>query len=167
MEFDDSQRIFQYDEKELKKIALVIRKMGEEGKTQAREITSNLVDFAVNEIQGAARSHPRPKQATRIADGVKISKSSVLGEFSLGFASQRFSGGATSQLTNGEPGGIGILAGVEFGARKQKQFLPRTARFGRRGNVGTFIWPTLRRIQPQIVKQWEDGFSKIVKKWSE
>jgi len=57
------------------------------------------------------------------------------------------------------------LAGVEFGARRQKQFLPRTAKFGLRGNTGTFIWPTLRRIQPEIIKKWEESFATIVKEW--
>lgn len=163
--FDANQRIFQYDASELRKIASVIRKMGEEGQNQAKAITSDLVDFTVAEIRGAAQSHPRPNQATRIADGVRIKKSSVIGEFSLGFASQRFSGGATTQLSNGSKGSIGILAGVEFGARKQKQFLPRTPRFGVRGNVGTFIWPTMRKIQPDIIKKWENSFSEIIKEW--
>ena len=162
----DFQRAFQYDKRELRQIASVIRKMGDEAKEQARAVTSSLVDFAVEEIRSAAKLHPRPKQATRIAEGVRISKSSVVGEFGLGFASQRFSGGATTQLNEGESAGQkGILAGVEFGARKQKQFLARTPRFGLRGNTGTFIWPTLRRIQPQLIKQWEDGISKVMKEW--
>ncbi len=140
--------------------------MGDEGKEQARKASNNLVDFAVAEIKSAASSHPRPKQAKRIADGVRISKSSVVGEFGLGFAGQRFSGGATTQLNEGKTRGLkGILAGVEFGARWQKQFLPRTARFGLKGNTGTFIWPTLRKIQPEIIKKWEESFALVVKEW--
>jgi hypothetical protein len=162
----DDQRVFQYDKNELRKIASVIRKMGDEGKEQARKASNNLVDFAVAEIKSAASSHPRPKQAKRIADGVRISKSSVVGEFGLGFAGQRFSGGATTQLNEGKTRGLkGILAGVEFGARWQKQFLPRTARFGLKGNTGTFIWPTLRKIQPEIIKKWEESFALVVKEW--
>lgn len=164
-DLSDSQRVFQYDKGELRKIASVIRKMGDEAKTQARGVTSNLVDYATNEIKMAAKSSPRPKQAGRIADGVRISKSSVIGEFSLGFASQRFSGGATTQLNEGSGGGIGILAGVEFGAKKLPNFPARTPKFGIRGSQGYFIWPTLRRIQPEIIKKWEDGFYKIVEEW--
>jgi hypothetical protein len=162
----DEQRVFQYDKGELRKIASVIRKMGDEGKEQARKASNGLVEFAVKEIKNAAASHPRPKQAQRIANGVRISKSSVVGEFGLGFAGQRFSGGATTQLNEGSTRGQkGILAGVEFGARRQKQFLPRTPKFGLRGNTGTFIWPTLRRIQPEIIKKWEESFALIVKEW--
>lgn len=162
----DFQRAFQYDKRELRQIASVIRKMGDEAKEQARAVTSSLVDFAVKEIKSAAASHPRPKQAQKIAAGVRISKSSVIGEFGLGFAGQRFSGGATTQLNEGRSAGQkGILAGVEFGAIRQKQFLARTPKFGLRGNTGTFIWPTLRRIQPQLIKQWEEGMSKVIKEW--
>jgi hypothetical protein len=162
----DDQRVFQYDKKELRQIAAVIRKMGDEAKVQAREVTSNLVDFVVGEIKNAANSHPRPRQAKKIADGVRISKSSVIGEFGIGFAAQRFSGGATTQLNEGSSKGqLGILAGVEFGAKRQKQFLPRTPRFGLRGNTGTFIWPTMRRVQPEIIKKWEESFNLVVKEW--
>ena len=164
-DFNSEQRIFQYDTSELRKIALVIRKMGEEAQIQAREITGSLVEFATQEIKQAARSTQRSKQATRIADGVRISKTSVIGEFSLGFAGQKFSGGATTQLNQGMEKGLGILAGVEFGARKQKQFLPRTPKFGIRGNSGYFIYPTLRRIQPDIIKKWEESFNQVIKEW--
>lgn len=163
--FDPNQRVIQYDKGELRKIASVIRKMGDEAKDQAREITGSLADYAVQEIQSAARSYPRPKQATRIADGIRISKSSVVGEFGIGFASQRFSGGATTQLREGSNPTNAILAGVEFGARKVKHFLPRTAKFGKRGNTGYFIWPTLRKIQPEIIKKWENAFSLVLEEW--
>lgn len=161
----NEQRVFQYDKGELRKIAGVIRKMGDEAKEQAKGVTSSLVDFTVEKIKDAAAGHPRPKQATRIANGVRISKSSVIGEFSLGFASQKFSGGASTALNESRGSGNGILAGVEFGASKQKHFLPRTARFGIRGNAGTFIWPTMRKVQPEVIKKWEDGFNKILKEW--
>jgi hypothetical protein len=164
--FDPSQRVISYDKKELRQIAAVIRKMEEEAKNQAKGISDALVRYAVEQIKIAAQSHPRPKQATKIANGVRISKTSVLGEFGLGFASQKFSGGATTQLNEGSSRGQkGILAGVEFGARKQKQFLPRTPKFGLRGNEGTFIWPTMRKIQPYILQQWENSFSTILKEW--
>jgi hypothetical protein len=162
----DDQRFIQYDSRELRKISSVIRKMGDEAKVQAREITGELVDYATNQIKSAARRSPRPKQASRIADGVRISKSSVVGEFGLGFASQRFSGGATTQLREGTTPTKGILAGVEFGARKVKHFLPRTARFGgTSGSTGYFIWPTLRAIQPSIIRKWEESFARVAKEW--
>ena len=166
-DFNDSQRVFQYDKLELKKIASVIRKMGDEAKDQARDVTGNLVDFVVGEIKQAAEGYPRPKQSRKIAQGIRISKSSVIGEFGIGFASQRFSGGATTQLREGSTPTNGILAGVEFGARKQKHFLPRTPQFGLRGNRGYFIWPTMRRVQPEIIRKWEEAFKEVIGKWDD
>jgi len=165
--FDDSQRVFQYDKGELRKIAAIIRKMGDEAKDQARSVTGGLVDFVVDEIKSAARNYPRPKQASRIADGIRISKSSVVGEFGIGFASQRFSGGATTQLREGRKPTNAILAGVEFGSDKIKHFLPRTPKYGPKGNSGYFIWPTMRRVQPDIVKKWEESFVKVIRNWDD
>ena len=141
--------------------------MGDEAKDQARAVTGDLVDFVVGEIKQSAQQHPRPRQATKIANSIKISKSSVVGEFGIGFASQRFSGGATTQLREGRTPTNAILAGVEFGSDKLKQFLARTPRFGLRGNTGTFIWPTMRKVQPQIIKKWEESFSNIIEKWDD
>jgi hypothetical protein len=164
-DFDPTQRVIQYDSQELRRITSVIRKMGEEASAQARDATSSLTSYAVDQIKAAASSAPSPKQARRIAEGVRISKTSVTGTFGLGFASQKFSGGATTQLNNDTGSGKGILAGVEFGAKKLKNFPPRTPKYGLRGSRGYFIWPTLRRIQPEIIKRWEEAFSKIVKEW--
>lgn len=161
----DGERIFQYDKGELRKIIYAMKNMDEESQAQAKATTGKLVEYAVSQIKDAADSHPRPKQARRIADGVKISKTSRIGEFSLGFAGQKFSGGATTQLNENRGSGKGILAGVEFGSNKIKHFQARTPPFGVRGNKGYFIWNTLRRIQPKIISEWESSFSKIYKEW--
>lgn len=158
-------QIFQYDKAELRKIAGVIRKMGDEAKDQAKGVTGELVEYVLDRIKSAAGSHPRRKVAQRIADGGKVAKSSVVGEISFGFASQRFSGGGNTQYNERSKGGNGLLAGTEFGSNKYKQFIARTPRFGLKGNEGSFIYPTLRRIQPEVVRKWEDGFSKIVREW--
>jgi hypothetical protein len=91
----------------------------------------------------------------RVAEGVRISKSSKIGELSYGFASQRFSGGATTQK---------LWAGLEFGSNRYRQFPRRTPNRGR-GNSGYFIYPTLRKIQPELIRKWEEAFAAIVKKW--
>lgn len=161
------ERVFQYDKGELRKIIFAMKNMDEQSVLEAKATTGKLVEYAVSQIQEAASSHPRPKQATRIAQGVRISKSSRIGEFSLGFAGQKFSGGATTQLNQDRGSGPGILAGVEFGSNKIKHFQARTPAFGPRGNKGYFIWNTLRRIQPEIIRQWEDSFAKIYKKWDD
>ncbi len=154
-----------YEKKDLRAITKAFKGMSEEAIDQAKKESGNLAQFAGDRIRQAAGSAPNPLVAKRIADGVRISKSSKIGELSFGFASQRFSGGATTQWNVGTKGGNGLLAGAEFGAKKNKQFPPRSPRYGKRGNEGYFIYPTLRAIQPQLIAQWEEAFSRILKEW--
>ena len=115
-----------------------------------------LATYAANQIKISALGRQVSGAGVRrVAEGVRISKSSKIGEFSYGFASQRFSGGATTQK---------LWAGLEFGSNRYRQFPRRTPNRGR-GNSGYFIYPTLRQIQPQLVRKWEEAFATILKKW--
>lgn len=146
----------QYDRKQLRAVTTAFKAMSEEAVDAARRESSALAEFAAAKIKDAAATRTvNPAAVQRIASGVKVSKTSKIGEFSYGFASQKFSGGATTR---------DLWAGFEFGSNKFKQFPSRTPNRGR-GNSGYFIYPTLRQIQPQIIAQWEDAFTKILKEY--
>jgi hypothetical protein len=156
-------RVFTYDKAELRKIIRSYKAMDEAGQEAAKRESGALADYATQQIRAAATG----VQQQRIAQGIKVSKTSKIGEFGIGFAQQKFSGGATTQLNvNGQAGGRGILAGVEFGSKRFARFGERTPRYGVKGNQGRFIWPTMRRIQPDIIRKWEAAFAKIIKEWS-
>jgi len=161
----DQRSFIVYDKKELKAITKAFKAMSDEAVEAAKKESNALAQFAGDKIRAAAGSAPNALVAKRIADGVRISKSSKIGELSFGFASQRFSGGATTQFNFGTEGGNGLLAGAEFGAKKYGQFPARSPRYGKRGNSGYFIYPTLRAIQPELIKQWEEAFDRILKEW--
>lgn len=161
----DQRSFIVYDKKELKAITKAFKAMSDEAVDAAKRESSALAQFAGDRIRAAAGSAPNALVARRIADGVRISKSSKIGELSFGFASQRFSGGATTQFNFGTQGGDGLLAGAEFGAKKYGQFPARSPRYGKRGNEGYFIYPTLRAIQPELIKQWEEAFDRILKEY--
>ena len=145
-----------YDRKELRSVIGAFKAMSDEAVTAAKKESSALAEFASDKIkQAAAGRLVSGVAAQRIASGVKVSKSSKIGEFSYGFASQRFSGGATTQI---------LWAGMEFGSNRFKQFPKRTPSKGR-GNSGYFIYPTLRQIQPQLIQQWEQAFDRIIKEY--
>jgi hypothetical protein len=145
-----------YDRAELRRITSAFKAMDEEATDQARTESSALAQYAADQIKiAASRRVVSGKAAQRIADGVSISKSSKIGEFSYGFARQKFSGGATTQI---------LWPGMEFGSNRFKQFPRRTPSKGR-GNAGYFIYPTLRQIQPELIRKWEDAFDKIVSKF--
>ena len=145
-----------YDKAELRAITRSFKAMDEEAIAQAKEKSSALADFVRTRIISAAGTRPRNLLDNRVAEGSKVSKSSKIGEISFGFAGQKLSGGGTTQQ---------VWGGVEFGSNKYKQFPVWSGREGR-GSRGWFIYPTLRSIQPEIIKRWEEGFSKIVKEYA-
>ena len=142
-----------YDKRELRRIIGAFKAMDEEAVIQAKKESSALAEFAAGKIkQTAATRQVSGTAARRIADGVVISKSSKVGEFTYGFARQKFSGGGST---------LDLLYGMEFGSNRYKQFPNRTPSKGR-GNVGYFIFPTLQQIQPDLIQKWEQAFDKIL-----
>lgn len=145
-----------YDRRELRAITSAFKAMSDQAIDEAKKESSALAEYAAGKIkETAATRQVSGVAARRIADGVRISKSSKIGEFSYGFASQKFSGGGTTR---------DLLYGMEFGSNRYKQFPNRTPVKGR-GNSGYFIYSTLRAIQPEIVKQWEEAFGRILKEY--
>ena len=145
-----------YDKTDLRGITRAFKGMSDEAVEAAKKESSNLAEFAADRIKIAAATRlVSGSAARRIADGVKVSKTSKIGEFSYGFARQKFSGGGST---------LDLLYGMEFGSNRFKQFPRRTPNKGR-GNSGYFIYPTLRQIQPELVRKWEEAFSGILKEW--
>jgi hypothetical protein len=145
-----------YNRNDIRDILKAFKVMDEQATEEARVQSTALATYAAEEIKTAARGRTKSgKVAQRVADGVSIKKSSKIGEFSYGFARQKFSGGATTQS---------LWGGVEFGSNKYKQFPSYSGRQGR-GSRGWFIYPTLRRIQPELINKWEAAFDRILKEW--
>ena len=145
-----------YDKRELRAVITAFKAMDAEAVDAAKRESFALAQYAANEVKayGVTRTFGQAV-VNRITSGVKVSKTSKVGEFSYGFASQRFSGGGTTK---------DLWAGYEFGSNRYRQFPRRTPSKGR-GNTGYFIYPALRKIQPELVKKWEEAFSRILKEW--
>ena len=145
-----------YNKSDLRDLYKAFKLMDEQATEEARTQSSALATYASEQIKTAARGRTKSgKVAQRVADGVSISKSSKIGEFKYGFARQKFSGGANTQT---------LWGGVEFGSNKFKQFPAYSGRQGR-GSRGWFIYPTLRRVQPELINKWQEAFSRIIKEW--
>jgi hypothetical protein len=146
-----------YSRNDIRDILKAFKVMDDQATEEARIQSAALATYAAEEIKTAARGRTKSgKVAQRVADGVSISKSSKIGEFKYGFARQKFSGGATTQS---------LWGGVEFGSNKFKQFPSYSGRQGR-GSRGWFIYPTLRRIQPELINKWEAAYNRILDKWA-
>jgi hypothetical protein len=148
--------VIAYDKSDLRGVIRAFKAMDDEAISQAKSSSNSLASYLQGKIQSKAGTLQSRKVATRIAQGSRVSKSSKVGEISFGFASQKFSGGATTQQ---------LWAGSEFGSNKFKQFPVWSGRQGR-GSRGWFIYPTLRAEQPYIVNEWEQSFDKILKEWN-
>lgn len=145
-----------YDKTDVRSVLRAFKAMDEQATEEARTQSAALAYFASEEIKATARTREKSAKAVqRVADGVRISKSSKIGEFSYGFAGQKFSGGGSTQI---------LWPGLEFGTNKFKQFPSYSGRQGR-GSRGWFIYPTLRRIQPELIDKWEKSFDRILKEW--
>ena len=142
-----------YDKADLRRITGAFKAMDDEAIAAAKRESAALAEFAQGKIK--EKSNNRGIAAQRIAQGSRVSKSSKIGELSFGFASQKFSGGGTTQQ---------LWGGNEFGSNKFKQFPIWSGSEGR-GSKGWFIYPTLREIQPDIITQWENAFDRILKEW--
>ena len=145
-----------YDKGDLRAITRAFKAMDDEAIAQAKTQSGKLAEHVQGAIKSKAGSLRSNKVASRIADGSKVVKSSKIGELSFGFAAQKYSGGATTQM---------LWGGTEFGSNTYKQFPVWSGSFGR-GSKGYFIYPALREEQPYIIAQWESGFSEILKEWN-
>lgn len=145
-----------YNRSELRGIVRAFKAMDVEAVDAAKRESSALAEFLAQKIREKATTRTFATAAVqRVADGGKVSKSSKIGEISYGFANQKFSGGGDTKT---------LWAGYEFGSLKYPQFPKYAGRFGR-GSKGYFIYPTLRENQSELVRQWEEAFSKILKEW--
>jgi len=148
-----------FSKKELGRVAKALSLMGDAAVDEARKESNALAQFALKEIKQAAYGRQVSQTAIRrIVDGAKISFTSKTGRIDIGFARQKFSGGATTQI---------LWPGLEFGTKNPKlgQFPRWSGRYGR-GSRGWFIYPTLRAIQPELVKQWIEAIDRIKANWS-
>ena len=145
-----------YDKQELSEIFRAFKAMDQEAAFIASEFGYEQSKWVASEIKQKGYSrYVNPEAVRRIVDGVSVSKTSKVGEVKYGFARQRFSGGGTTR---------NLWPGFEFGSKKFKQFPTYSGRFGR-GGRGWFIFPTLRGLQPELVRKWEAQMDEIVKIW--
>ena len=143
-----------YDKSDLRAIYKAFKAMDEEATASAKKESNALATYLQGKI-GQRADGAHNKVAPMIAAGSRVSKSAKTGEISFGFASQKLSGGGTTQM---------LWGGYEFGSNKFKQFPVWSGKEGR-GSRGWFIYPTLRAEQPYIINQWENAFSRILKEW--
>ena len=152
----DSAGFGAFTQRELRSLAKTFQVMGDEAVDKSKAVAYEISQISKREIAQAGYSRTvSAKGVRRVVDGATISKTSKTGRLSYGLAGQRFSGGGSTKI---------LWRGLEFGSKNFRQFPAFSGRFGR-GSRGYFIFPTLRKIQPELINKWEDTFSRIIKEW--
>ena len=147
----NAQQVDAYNKREIRQIAAAFKAMDEQAVKEAQETGGALAEFLRGKV--IQKAFTRSKAATvaqTIGQGSKVSKTSKVGELSIGFASQKFSGGGSTKE---------LWGGMEFGSKKFSQFPTWNPQ-------GWFIYPALRENQSELVKQWEARFSQIVERFN-
>lgn len=145
------------DQSDLRGLKYALTKMDKASSTELRADVANIVTWYAPKLQNAIMGLPasnNPRQAAKVADSVRPVKDRVP-YARIGGRNNRASGGAYSG---------NLLYGSEFGSINFKQFPARSPRQGR-GNAGWWIFPTLKRFQPEITARWKDSVMKVLRNW--
>jgi hypothetical protein len=115
----------------------------------------------------ASYGSPMPRQAAIVASTVRANKDRIP-NVTIGGSKGRASGGANAGQ---------LLFGNEFGSDRNTKgsagsfpnggykFPDRSPAEGR-GNAGYWIFPTLKAMQPEIRRRWEQAVIKVLDNWA-
>lgn len=142
--------------------------MGKEANRELKNDVYSISSWVAGGIKTSGYVGARfPAQAAIVAATVRPAKDRVPTIY-VGGAKGRASGGANAGQ---------LLFGNEFGGERNAKgsvstfpnggfkFPPRTSREGR-GNKGYWIFPTLKVMQPEIKKRWQEACIKVLDNWA-
>lgn len=150
---------------EIRALLKVLNEMDKESKTDLKEKVKGIASWVADDIKRAAGNAPMRAQAMKVAQTTRANKDRVP-SVTIGGSRVKFSGGAVS----GD-----VLLGSEFGADPTSQtgafpnggrrFPYRSPQKGQ-GNVGYWIFPTLRASQPRVTKEWHEAVDDVLSNWT-
>lgn len=159
----------------LKKTLSAYSKLGKDANDAAKREVTKLSEMLAAEIAAAGNRQTDPR-SRHVAGSVRAKKDRLptvlIGKQTKMPVSRRGVGPTAHQLLYGmEFGSAGTgsrstdLPTVR-GGRPGWRFPARTARRGRSGNVGTFIYPTLEQQQPRVVSLWLAALERAAADWA-
>jgi len=142
------------EDREIKALLRTFGRMDDIAKNDMKKIAQDLSEYMANEVRAAGNRAGYPRQNRAVLETLRISKSDKIPNFQIG--------GSRRITSDRRPAG-NLIIGAEFGSNDFR-FAPRTPKEGN-GNRGYFIFPTLKRLQPEILKRWLDGYKFIRDAW--
>lgn len=150
---------------ELRNLLTDLKKMDVESQTKLKDDVAGISKWTAQGILYSSYNAPMPAQAAIVAQTIKYNRDRIPNVTIGGSRGRKASGGASA----GE-----LLMGNEFGASPTssngsfpnggRRFPYRSAREGR-GNAGYWIFPALRRMQPEISQRWWAAADKVFRHW--
>jgi hypothetical protein len=154
----DSAGFGAFTQRELRSLAKTFQVMGDEAVDKSKAVAYEISQISKREIAQAGYSRTvSAKGVRRVVDGASISRTSKTGRLSYGLAGQRFSGGGSTKI---------LWRGLEFGSNGTLDSSQPSAVDLGRGSRGYFIFPTLRKIQPELTLKYIKAMNDAVKGWS-
>jgi hypothetical protein len=151
-----SKNTFGFDviDKDIYAVLRTFKAMDKIASEDLRKVATELAQEAADAIQNAASFNGR--QASALASTIKVARDRI---------PKITIGGEQSITSSGAKAGD-ILIGAEFGSYRYKQFPTRSPQSPTgKGNLGYFIFPTLKMLQPRIKAKWVEGIDKIREEW--
>ena len=155
------------DDRDIQSILRAFSKMDKQANKDLRDLSKNIASDLMTEFRNASRGTPwYPKQASLVAQSAKVARDRVPA-VTLG-GTKRFSTSSGRQVAAGS-----LLFLSEFGSpvdaqrarfRGGLQGPPRSPKEGR-GNRGWWLFPRLKRLQPDILRRWIEGAQKVADTW--
>jgi len=144
------------DDRDLKRLFGSFSKMDEIAKEDIKRVASQIADKNAKAIVSAAQSAPNPRQATAVVSTLQTVSTSKEPTLKLYRKNKVTSGGTEAGY---------LFPGSNFGSNNYKQFPPRAPRVGR-GNLGYWLYNTLSKRQPEMLKEWLDSYKLIRDAWT-
>ena len=165
------------DDREVQAILRAFSRMDKQANTDLRDLSTVISQDIANEFRNSARgSRWYPEQASFVAQSARATRDRVPSVTLGGSKAYSTSDGrrvaAGSLLFLSEFGSLPSVQRDRFrnsaqrrtGARGGLQGPPRSPREGR-GNRGWWLFPRLKRLQPDILRRWINGAQKVADEW--
>jgi len=165
------------DDPDVKAILRAFSKMDKQASTDLRDLSKEIAGDLVQEFRNSARgTRWYPEQASFVAQSARVARdrtpSITIGGAKRYSTSDGRRVAAGSLLFLSEFGSLPSKQRERFrnqaqrrsGARGGLQGPPRSPAEGR-GNRGYWIFPRLRRLQPDILRRWIQGAQKVADVW--
>lgn len=138
------------DDADLRALLKSFSKMDDIARNDMRKIAANITEKVVNEVKQEASVNGAVNVNRAVINSIKVNRNDKSPNFSIG---------GTQRVTSIGTKAGELIAGVEFGSNRYKQFPSH------RGQQGYFIFPTLKRMQREIIKEWLDGYKIVRDAW--